>query len=132
MKTVTLCILCAIVGAGCAARPESIQPSYVSPITYDAYSCDQMAQKASRLSAALSTASKQQSDARTNDTVGVLLIGLPVGSMGGQAIAPEIARLKGEKDALQQSQIRKNCAFVPEPVVMKKPPAPVAIAGKQP
>ena len=102
--------------AGCAARPESIQPSYVSPVTYDAYSCPQLSQEAARVESALATASKQQSDARTHDTVGVLLIGMPTGSMSGEAIAPEVARLKGTKDAIQQEMTLKNCGMA-QPVI---------------
>ena len=95
--------------AACAQKPESIQPSYISPVTYEAWTCPQLAQESARVEAALATASKQQTDARTHDTVGVLLLGVPTGSMSGEAIAPEIARLKGTKGAIQQSMTLKNC-----------------------
>lgn len=95
--------------AACAQRPEAIQPSYVSPVTYDAWTCEQLAQEAARVESALAVASKQQKDARTGDTVGILLVGLPTASMSGEAIAPEIARLKGNKEAIQQSMTLKNC-----------------------
>jgi hypothetical protein len=94
---------------GCAMKAESIQPSYVSPVSYDSYTCKQLGQEAARIEAALATASKQQNQARTNDTVGVLLIGMPVSSMSGEAIAPEVAKLKGEKNAIQQASTLKNC-----------------------
>jgi hypothetical protein len=62
-----------------------------------------------RLSQALAQASTQQENARTNDTVGVILIGLPVSSLSGDNIAPEIARLKGETEAVRKVSIGKGC-----------------------
>jgi hypothetical protein len=34
---------------------------------------------------------------------------LPVSSLSGDNIAPEIARLKGEEEAIRKAMIRKNC-----------------------
>ena len=100
----------AIVMAGCAKNPESIAPAYVSPMIYQNWSCAQLAAEHERLNAALATASDQQRKARTNDIVGVALIGLPVSSLSGDNIASQIARLKGEKEAVRKVMIRKNCA----------------------
>lgn len=41
--------------------------------------------------------------------VGVILIGLPVPSMSGDNIAPEIARLKGEQEAFRKAMALKEC-----------------------
>lgn len=94
---------------GCAKSPESIAPSYISDVGYQSWQCKQLAEEDQRLAAALSTASAQQKNARTNDTVGVLLIGLPVSSMSGDNIAPEIARLKGEREAVNRAMKAKSC-----------------------
>ena len=96
--------------AGCAASPESIAPSYISEVTYQAWSCQQLGEESYRLSAALSNASNQQNQVRTNDTVGVILIGLPVSSMSGGNVAPEVARLKGETEAVRRASIGKRCS----------------------
>ena len=103
----------------CAAKPESIQPAYVSPVTYDSWTCPQLAQESARVESALTTASKQQTDARTHDTVGVLLLGIPTGSMSGEAVAPEVARLKGSKEAIQQEMTLKSCGMAPPAKVLK-------------
>jgi len=95
--------------AGCAKSPESIAPAYVSPITYQNFDCDQLRQEDARVTDALLRASKQQENARTNDMVGVALIGLPVSSMSGDNIAPEIASLKGQREAIRKRQIEKKC-----------------------
>jgi hypothetical protein len=96
--------------AACAKSPESIAPSYVSEVGFQNWNCSQLGEESARLSAALAQASTQQENARTNDTVGVLLIGLPVSSLSGDNIAPEIARLKGETEAVRKVSIQKNCA----------------------
>jgi hypothetical protein len=95
--------------AACAKSPESIAPAYVSEVGFQSWNCTQLGEESSRLSAALSQASTQQENARTNDTVGVLLIGLPVSSLSGDNIAPEIARLKGESEAVRRASIQKGC-----------------------
>ena len=95
--------------AGCAQKPESIQPSYISPVTYQDWTCPQLAQESARIETALASATKQQEQARSHDVTGIILLGLPTGSMSGEAIGPEVARLKGEKNAIQQATTLKNC-----------------------
>jgi hypothetical protein len=98
------CVLC-----GCAKSAESIAPAYVSHVQYQGYTCQQLADERAHIGQALSTASQQQDNARTNDTVGVLLIGLPVSSLSGDNIAPQIAQLKGEDEAVRRASLAKNC-----------------------
>lgn len=107
MRYLLLLILLGL--AACAPTPESIQPSYVSEVPYQSWTCTQLGEELGRLNNALSTASTQQNSARSNDTVGVLLLGLPVGSMSGQSIAPQIARYKGEQEAVNRAMIRNSC-----------------------
>lgn len=103
-------LLAALLGlAGCAPTPESIQPAYVSEVPYQSWSCLQLGEESSRLDNALATASVQQNTARSNDVAGVIFLGLPVGSMSGQSIAPTIARYKGEKEAINRAMIRNSC-----------------------
>jgi hypothetical protein len=58
----------------------------------------------------LTAASSQQYQTRSNDVAGLVFIGLPVGSMSGGNVAPEIANYKGQIEAVQQAMIRKNCS----------------------
>lgn len=106
--------LCLIAGSimlisACAKSPESIAPAYISEVNYQHWSCAQLGEESGRLSQALAQASTQQENARTNDTVGIILIGLPVSSLSGDNIAPEIARLKGETEAVRKVSISKGC-----------------------
>jgi hypothetical protein len=100
-------LMCAV--TACAKSPESIAPAYVSEINFQHWNCVQLGEESARLSQALAQASTQQENARTNDTVGVILIGLPVSSLSGDNIAPEIARLKGETEAVRKVSIGKGC-----------------------
>lgn len=107
--------------AGCAKSPESISPSYISDVGYQSWSCEQLAGESLRLHQALAQASTQQQSARRGDTVGVIFLGLPVSSLSGDNIAPEIARLKGESEAINRAQRSKNCS-IPTPPVYQEPP----------
>lgn len=114
----------ALIASGCAQSPESVQPAYSSEVPYMSWSCEQLGQEGANLSQALAQASKQQEDARTGDTVGVIFLGLPVSSMSGSNVAPEIARLKGEINAVRVVGIKKNCTNLP--------PAPKVTAETSP
>ena len=107
--TVAAILSASLLGA-CAKAPESIQASYISPLKYQNLNCSQLAREGASLDGALQTAAAQQRKARNNDVAGVILIGLPVSSLSGDNIAPEIARLKGEREAVRQERVRKNCS----------------------
>jgi hypothetical protein len=101
--------LAAQAAIGCAKRPESIAPAYVSHVSYQSWTCHQLGEESARISDALAVASEQQLNARTNDTVGVIFLGLPVSSLSGDNIAPQIARLKGEQEAVRKASNLKGC-----------------------
>mgnify|MGYP003657766112 CR=1 FL=1 len=83
-------------------------------MTYNAYECDQLAAEQQRVEAALVQVSAQQRQARSNDTVGVILLGLPVSSLSGGNVADQVARHKGEQQTLRQVMTEKRCAM-PQP-----------------
>jgi hypothetical protein len=95
---------------GCAKAPEDIAPAPVSDAAYQSWSCDQLAKEQERLATAYAAAAKEQARVRSDDTAGVILLGLPVSSMAGQDIAPQVARLKGEQEAVRRVMAAKNCA----------------------
>lgn len=109
MTKTILGAICLITVAGCAAKPETIQASYISPTTFAEFNCSQLRAEAARVDNALVTASAQQTKARSNDTAGVILLGLPVSSLSGENVAPQIADLKGRKNVLHQTQIQRGC-----------------------
>lgn len=94
---------------GCATKPESVAPAYVSHLGYMNLDCQQLGHEQNRIVSALSAAADAQRKARSNDTVGIILLGLPVSSLSGSNQASNIARLKGELDAIQKALIEKKC-----------------------
>jgi len=109
LKRFVLAALACTAVAGCAQSPESISPAYISEVGYRSWTCKDLGEESQRLSAALANASRLQENARTGDTVGVILLGLPTASMSGQNVAPEVARLKGEAEAVRKASIGKRC-----------------------
>jgi hypothetical protein len=106
----TVAVAALAILAGCAAKPETIAPAYVSTIPYETWTCAQLASEAQHIEGAMTSAYAQQNQARTNDAVGVFFIGLPVSSMSGGNIAPQIATLKGQQEAVRQTMQKKGCA----------------------
>lgn len=101
---------------GCATRPENIPAAYVSEVTFQNWSCEQLGEESAHLSAAYAQAAAQQESARTNDTVGVIFLGLPVASLSGDNVAPQIANLKGQQEAVRKVMLRKGCTN-PQPTL---------------
>lgn len=130
-KTITLASLIATAGlASCASRPESVAASYVSPLMYEQFTCPQLAAEATRVSGRATEVSGAQSKEAGRDAVmtGVALVlfwpaAFAVGGNG--QTAAELARLKGEMSAIEQTSIRKNCGIVfqkeaPKPATREK------------
>ncbi|MCP4326967.1 MAG: hypothetical protein GY791_00825 [Alphaproteobacteria bacterium] len=95
--------------AGCAASPEDIAPEFVSEAQYQDLTCEQISAERARVDAALVSATEKQEKARSDDIAGVIFLALPLGSMNGHDVEPEIAHLKGERDALDRSAELENC-----------------------
>ena len=95
--------------AACAAAPESIQATYVPETPFLAMSCEQLGAEQARLAMSLQQNSTQQRNARTNDTLGVLFVGLPLSSMSGSNVAGTIAQQRGMQEAMQRVAVQKNC-----------------------
>lgn len=131
MRLLLAATLMAVV-VSCAPSPDSIQAAYVSEVPFRSWTCEQLGEENLRLNQALATASAQQDKARTNDTVGVILIGMPLGSMSGQSIAPQIALYKGQIEAVRTASIRNSCPELTRILPNSMPPGPAVQPGIQP
>ena len=102
--------------AGCASKSEDIQASYVSPMMYDNYTCEQLTLEGERVSAKAASVAGVQDENRHDDkiktAVGVVLF-WPVllFNEGDGQTATELASLKGQMNALEQASIKKNCGI---------------------
>ncbi len=101
---------------GCATDPNNITAAYVSPIQYGGYSCAQLREEASRLSASAAQISGVQKDKASGDAVamgvGLILFWPSLFFIKGDGTtAAEVGRLKGEMDAVEQTSIKKKCGI---------------------
>ena len=103
--------------SACASKSKNIDSTYVSPLAYQSYNCEQIGREMSRVGLNLSEVSGTQDSTATKDTV-AMTVGLVVFwpslffLAAGEDQKGEIARLKGESDALEQSAISKQCTTV--------------------
>jgi hypothetical protein len=108
-------ITAAQVGA-CATYADKIAPSYVSPVLYENLTCRQLGEEATRVAQRAAQASGAQ-DAQANKdnvlTAVTIVVFWPAAFFvgGDRQNAAEVARLKGEMEAVEQASIKKNCGI---------------------
>lgn len=117
MKATTrnLAFVSLILTVACASQPEEISSRYVSEVSYQNYTCDQLAMEARRVSAR--TGELYNRVKKTADTdewqmgVGLILFWPTLFFLegGDGPEAAEYARLKGEADAIDRAAITKEC-----------------------
>ena len=100
--------------SGCATRPENIASAHVSTSGYNNMNCSQLRNEAAEVSNAAMSASAMQQKKATGDAVamgvGLVLFWPAVFFIGGDgAQSAEVARLKGEMNAIQTVARRKGC-----------------------
>ena len=105
-----------LLAAGCASRSDEVGAAYVSPVMYQTYSCRELGQEAQRVSAAAATASGAQDSQRTKDTVATtaaVVIFWPAAFFvgGDNAKTAELARLKGQMQAIEEASIGRKCGI---------------------
>jgi len=110
MRRVLLFTVAGISLSACAKAPEAIQAAYVDDAQFSASSCRQLAEAYTAATERLLQTSNEQSAIRQKDTVGVALIGVPVGSLANDDLEPKVAALKGEQDAIKRSQVSHRCS----------------------
>ena len=102
---------------GCATQPNKISSTYVSPLEYNDFDCDQIAselrRKNRRLNNLYSQLKKTADDDEWQMGVGLILFWPTLFALegGDSNEAYEYARIKGEVDALQESAVIKKCGF---------------------
>jgi hypothetical protein len=109
----------AVTLTACASRPDNIQAKYVSPITYSAWSCDQLADEDHRVQSEVIRVSDIQRGNANADTAmvvgSIFLWPVLIGLAATTDHKDEVARLKGEYDAVEQEQKIKSCTVAPPP-----------------
>ncbi len=115
MRIIFSIIICVLI-MGCATEAKDISTSYVSPLIYDNYDCDQVSSEAQRLTRKVSE-SASKVDERASDDSGTMALGLILfwPSLffldGDGPEAQEYARLKGEYEALEVASIQEKYGY---------------------
>jgi len=116
-KMLVAAAVSAVAMSGCATPPKDIAPTYVSTVLYENLSCNQLRAEAEAVSARAAQAFGQQDKNRNQDAAmtGVTLVLFWPAAFflkGDGAAAADVARLKGEMQAIEQVNRRKNCGIV--------------------
>jgi hypothetical protein len=116
MQAKLFALLAAFGLGGCASSSDKITASYVSPMQYESFNCRQLAEEAQRVSARAAAAAGAQDSQATKDavatTVAVVVFWPALFMIGGdKQNAAELARLKGEMEAVEQASVRKQCGI---------------------
>ncbi|WP_195759850.1 hypothetical protein [Paracoccus sp. S-4012] len=102
--------------AGCADQSDQIAPSYVSPSMFTAMNCQQLGDEAHRVSSRASHAIAEQDRRASNDATATaisLILFWPAAFFikGDGQSAAEVARLKGEMQAIEHANTARNCGI---------------------
>lgn len=116
-KTLTKIVCYATVTAfltGCATAGKDVAATYVSPIQYSNYDCEQLRQELARINGRVGQLTGRLDEAASNDKaimgVGMILFWPALFALGGtKQQEAELSRLKGEYEALQTASTNKKC-----------------------
>lgn len=115
LKTLSVSALSIVVITGCATSSSNITPSYVSPMQYQSFNCNQVEGEMRRISNRVRTVAEIQDKEASNDAaamgVGLVLFWPALFFLGGSDKEQELSQLMGQHEALQQSAIQKECGF---------------------
>jgi len=103
---------------GCAPSAEKISATYTSPLLYQNYSCAQIREEMMRVSRKVNDLSGTQDRHASGDAVamgvGLVVFWPALFFLASKDQRTDLARLKGEFDALEESAIQKNCSVKKE------------------
>lgn len=107
--------------AGCASSSKKINATYVSPLKYNSYPCPQLEQEYARLLQKSSMVNKEQDDIASSDSVamgvGMVLFWPALLFIDNDDRREEVALLKGEINAIEESAIQKNCSSLSKAII---------------
>ena len=132
--TVCLMTIAGLALSGCATASKNVATSYVSPLQYQAYDCEQLGAEAARIQSRVTALGGRLDEAAQNDAaltgIGLVLFWPALFFLGGtKDQEAEYSRLKGEYDAVQEAAVGKKCSLSPLPPVAKER-VPVTVSQK--
>jgi len=92
--------------SACAPHASEITPAAISSSKYDGWSFEKLIKEQTFVDNALVRTSADQDNAADHDALMVFLIGVPT---SGGGVKGEVARLKGEQQALHEAMLERGC-----------------------
>lgn len=101
---------------GCSTSSDKVAATYVSPLQYQSYNCQQLGEEAQRIASRAAQAAGAQDEKVTKDavaTTAAVIIFWPAAFLvgGNDQTTAELARLKGELDAVEKAGVQKSCGL---------------------
>lgn len=104
--------------SACATKADHVSAAYISPLQYGGYDCDQVRAEMIRVSAHVQEVAGVQNRQAKQDAwatgVGVVIFWPALFFLFKGDRKDELARLKGEYDALNEAAIQKKCPVAEE------------------
>ena len=116
VRLILATIVAAVALGGCASKSSEISAAYVSPISYQSYTCQQLGMEAQAISAKAAELSGAQDQKRTNDQIATgvaIVVFWPAAFLvgGDGQVAAQLSQLKGQLNAVEQASIQKKCGI---------------------
>jgi hypothetical protein len=108
MKPFTIAALAALSLSACASRPESIAASFVSHEKYSGNDCTQLSTYLADARSQLQKVSALQDSKANMDAATVFFVLVPASKLSGDH-AGDVAKLKGEVEAIETAQVKRGC-----------------------
>lgn len=113
MRHLPLAAAAALGLAACAPDPSTVAPAYISPTAYAGLSCDALNAEAARLASRVSQVTGEQQQAASADAamtaLSLVLFWPAVFWIGTDDRSDELARLRGEAEALRLAALQRGC-----------------------
>jgi len=128
MRKTWIVVASSLVVAACTKDADQVGATSVSPLVYDSYNCPQLVEEAQRVSSRAAQAAGVQDQNATIDKLAMaagLIIYWPTLSTpkGNDAPLAELARLKGQMDAIEKASVQNRCNIAFRPALPTEPPA---------
>ena len=116
MRLILTTIVAVVALGGCASKSSEISAAYVSPISYQSYTCQQLGMEAQAISAKAAELAGAQDQKRTNDAIATgvaIVVFWPAAFLvsGDSQVAAQLSQLKGQLSAVEQASIQKKCGI---------------------
>ena len=107
-KKIALAAAIIAIISGCATRPESISASYISHEKYMGKDCTSLILDMSNARSELAKFSALQDSKANVDAATVFFVLIPASKLSGDH-AGDVAKFKGEVEAIETALIKTNC-----------------------